>query len=74
LDKVAKMAEADALGKKLFSLANEFALAGEGDVAVLLHTACNNISRADSQLKGEFPKRKMDAIVRTEMLVNSLLF
>jgi hypothetical protein len=74
MDKEVAMAEADALASKLFTLANEFALAGEGNVAVLLHAACNDVSRANQELKGELSKSKLEAVIRTEMMVNSVLF
>jgi len=53
IQREARIKEAMELSDRLFTLANEFAVAGEGDVAVLLHAACNDVNRAKDQLEGK---------------------
>jgi len=66
--------EAMELHRKLFNIANAFALSKEGNTAVLLHAACNDILRAKKCLEGNLPDITINSIISHETMVNSVLF
>jgi hypothetical protein len=69
-DAKTRMARATDLAGELFDLANSFAGDETGDVAVLLHCACNDIHRARMQLEGTLPQAKKVAVIAAEQVHN----
>ena len=66
-----QMERAWALRDELFDIANDFAGDETGDVAVMLHCACNDITRAKQQLERQLPLAKRNTVFAAERLHNS---